>query len=129
MLELTGGTFDKALLSKGKIFAKEGRWAMAREMLKAYSRKNAGDRSAGDLVSSAPSVCFDLANGGTVTVVCGFRGRGRNEEGGPGASREAVGRLCRGKHEGAPDGDTLCHYTAAARGLCARAGRRRTSRR
>ncbi|KAF8520012.1 hypothetical protein BU17DRAFT_75824 [Hysterangium stoloniferum] len=50
VLELTGGSFDKALLSKGKIFAKEGRWAGAREMIKSYSRKNAGDRTAGDLL-------------------------------------------------------------------------------
>jgi DnaJ homolog subfamily C member 3 len=50
VLELTGGTFDKALLSKGKIFAKEGRWVEARDTMKAYSRKNIGDRVAGDLV-------------------------------------------------------------------------------
>lgn len=50
VLQLTGGTFDKALLSKGKIFAKEGRWTEARDMIKAYSRKNIGDRAAGDLV-------------------------------------------------------------------------------
>lgn len=50
VLQLTGGTFDKALLSKGKIFAKEGRWPEARDMIKTYSRKNIGDRAAGDLV-------------------------------------------------------------------------------
>ncbi|KAF8582449.1 TPR-like protein [Ramaria rubella] len=50
VLELTGGTFDKALLSKGKIFAKEARWTEARDMMKTYSRKHAGDREAGDLL-------------------------------------------------------------------------------
>lgn len=51
VLELTGGSFDKAYLSKGKIFAKEGNWVEAKKMLKLYSRKNMADRAGGDLVS------------------------------------------------------------------------------
>lgn len=51
MLSLTGGSFDKALLSKARIFAKEARWSETREMVKAYSKKNKADTDAGDLVS------------------------------------------------------------------------------
>ncbi|GJJ08015.1 hypothetical protein Clacol_002222 [Clathrus columnatus] len=52
VLELTGGNFDKAYFSKGKIFAKEGKWAEAKKMLKSYTRKNIADRAAGDLLFS-----------------------------------------------------------------------------
>ena len=40
VLSLTSGTFDKAHLMKAKIYAKEGRWADAREALKHYQAKN-----------------------------------------------------------------------------------------
>jgi len=46
----TGASFDKAYLMKGKIFAKEGRWPEARDMLKHYSGKVKGDQVAGDLL-------------------------------------------------------------------------------
>jgi DnaJ homolog subfamily C member 3 len=54
VLRLTNGSFDGAMIAKAKIFAKEGRWTESRDALKEYSKKVAGDRTAGDLV------CMDL---------------------------------------------------------------------
>ena len=50
VLRLTNGSFDGAIIAKAKIFAKEGRWTDSRDALKEYSKKVAGDRTAGDLV-------------------------------------------------------------------------------
>jgi DnaJ homolog subfamily C member 3 len=53
VLELTEGGFDKALFMKGRIYAKEGRWGPARQMVTAYTKKAAtkSDTDAVDLVS------------------------------------------------------------------------------
>lgn len=50
VLEITGGTFDRALLMKGRIHAREGNWAAARDMLKRYTTRVKGDTAAGDLL-------------------------------------------------------------------------------
>ncbi|EJD42377.1 hypothetical protein AURDEDRAFT_115037 [Auricularia subglabra TFB-10046 SS5] len=52
VLSLTkeSGSFDKAYLMKGKIFAREGRWPEARDALKSYTAKIKTDRNAGDLL-------------------------------------------------------------------------------
>lgn len=51
VLQLTGGSFDGALIAKAKIYAKEGRWTESRVALKEYSKKVPGDKTAQDLVS------------------------------------------------------------------------------
>ncbi|EJD00714.1 TPR-like protein [Fomitiporia mediterranea MF3/22] len=50
VLELTGGSFDKALLMQGRIHAQEGSWSAARDALKRYSSRVKNDASAGDLM-------------------------------------------------------------------------------
>lgn len=51
VLRLTEGSFDKALMAKAKILAKEGRWGECREALATYSKKVHADKNAQDLVS------------------------------------------------------------------------------
>lgn len=50
MLDLTKGSFDKALLMKARIHARDGTWASARDALKRYSSRVNGDATAGDLL-------------------------------------------------------------------------------
>ena len=50
VLEITGGTFDRALLMKGRIHAREGDWPAARDMFKRYTTRVKGDTAAGDLL-------------------------------------------------------------------------------
>ena len=50
VLELTSGSFDKALLMRSRIHVKEGDWKLARESLKKYLGRVKGDASAKDLL-------------------------------------------------------------------------------
>ncbi|KAH8115629.1 TPR-like protein [Phellopilus nigrolimitatus] len=50
VLDLTSSNFDKALLMKGRIYAKEGAWPAARDALMRYSARVKGDAAAGDLL-------------------------------------------------------------------------------
>ncbi|KAI5120754.1 hypothetical protein M0805_007828 [Coniferiporia weirii] len=50
VLDLTSGNFEKALLMKSRIYAREGDWTGARDALKSYSSRVKGDTSAGDLL-------------------------------------------------------------------------------
>ncbi|THH00661.1 hypothetical protein EW145_g7046, partial [Phellinidium pouzarii] len=50
VLDLTSNNFDKALLMKGRIYAKEGDWSAARDTLKRYSARVGRDTGAGDLL-------------------------------------------------------------------------------
>jgi DnaJ family protein C protein 3 len=50
VLRLTEGAFDKAIIAKAKIYAKEGRWAESKAALSEYSKKVPGDKTAQDLV-------------------------------------------------------------------------------
>ncbi|KAL5508682.1 hypothetical protein ACEPAH_6303 [Sanghuangporus vaninii] len=56
VLELTNGNFDKALLMKARIHAREGDWSAARDALKKYTSRVKSDASAGDLL-------FEVAEG------------------------------------------------------------------
>ena len=60
VLDLTNFTFDKALLMKGRIHAKEGDWNNAKDMLKRYKARASGKDAteAGDLV-------FEVSEGET----------------------------------------------------------------
>ena len=50
VLEITSGSFDKALLMKGRIHAREGEWALARDSLKKYLSQAKGDAAAKELL-------------------------------------------------------------------------------
>lgn len=53
VLRLTNGSFDKAVLMKAKILAKEGDWSGARKLIKQYTKKSGNsDKEAQDLVRS-----------------------------------------------------------------------------
>jgi len=52
VLRLTEGSFDKALMAKAKILAKEGRWAESREALAAFTKKVPGDKGAQEVMFS-----------------------------------------------------------------------------
>lgn len=67
VLRLTDGSFDKALMAKAKILAKEGRWAESREALAAFSKKVPGDKGAQDLVSNFG---IYMANGSSTYPPC-----------------------------------------------------------
>lgn len=51
VLHLTNGNFDKAVLMKAKILAKEANWSEAKALVKKYSKKaGTGDKDGQDLV-------------------------------------------------------------------------------
>lgn len=50
VLDLTGQSFDAALLMKGRIYAREGEWEEARDTLTRYAAKVPGDADAGALL-------------------------------------------------------------------------------
>jgi DnaJ homolog subfamily C member 3 len=52
VLALTSSTFDNAFLMKAKIYAKDGRWAEARDALTHYTKKVTADQVAADLMAS-----------------------------------------------------------------------------
>ena len=50
VLELTNGSFDKALLMQSRVYLREGDWISARQTLKKYASRVKGDTIAGDLL-------------------------------------------------------------------------------
>jgi len=61
VLQLTDNAFDKALLMKGKVFVKEGRWTEARSALKAYSK------ASGNAEKDSSDLLFDISEGELAT--------------------------------------------------------------
>ena len=62
VLDLTNFTFDKALLMKGRIHAKDGDWANARGMLKRYKARVGGKTASAD-VAAVGDLLFEVSEG------------------------------------------------------------------